>query len=227
MPELFIIAGPNGAGKSTNAEDLLQRISSEKVESFDFDKEKWDFYKNDPLDFDYEHKEEAAHNRATEKFNLAAAAALKEKKTFCFETNFFNNDVMTWPDEFKAAGFKITLLFFAIDSVEKSIERVKERVINKGHRVPEYQIQERFQGSKENANQHYQKFDRFLLVDTNNKKPIVLAEFLDQKLEFYTNKDLLTPSIKDLFLPIFKEAEAQIKKSVKKTPPSKDQGLSM
>jgi len=167
MPSLIIIAGPNGAGKSTNAKRILKGISADTDFSYDFDMIKWDFYKADP--FDHEYREIMAHNRATEDFTSAAETAIKEMKTFCFETNFFTPDIMYWPERFQEAGFNIVLVFVCLDTVETSILRVAKRVSTGGHHVPENQIRERFKGSLENVNKHFNDFDTSYLIDGSNK----------------------------------------------------------
>lgn len=167
MASLIIIAGPNGAGKSTNAKRILKGISADTDLSYDFDMVKWDFYKADP--FDHEYREIMAHNRATEDFTSVAETAIKENKTFCFETNFFTPDIMYWPERFQEAGFKIILVFLGLDTVETSILRVAKRVATGGHHVPENQIRERYKGSLENVNKHYYNFNKFYLIDGSNK----------------------------------------------------------
>jgi len=202
MPELIIIAGPNGAGKSTNAKDLLERISTEKLESFDFDKRKWDYYKDD---FDHELREQMAHNRATDDFSKAVADALKNKKSFCYETNFHDENAMEWPTDFKQAGFQTVLVFLALQNVEKSIERVAVRVMDKGHNVPGNQIKERYKGSIQNVVKHYKEFDRVLLIDSNKESFEIILELNKGKVvALNTNA---SNEMKELFKPVFKDLD--------------------
>jgi predicted ABC-type ATPase len=162
MPDLIVIAGPNGAGKSTNAKEIIQGISSEKIESFDFDRLKWNYYFKD---FDHDDREEMAHEKAYSDFIFLANQALENHKSFCYESNFFTDDAMVWPSKFKKEGFQIKLAFVALDSVESCIERVAKRVKTKGHNVPIEEIKERFSGSLKNVNQYYDSFDSFFLID--------------------------------------------------------------
>jgi predicted ABC-type ATPase len=215
MPDLIVIAGPNGAGKSTNAIKILQRISTEKLESFDFDKRKWDYYKQD---FDHELREQMAHTRASQDFSNAAAAALKNKKSFCYETNFHDDNAMEWPTDFKKEGFQTILVFLALQDVEKSIERVAIRVMDKGHNVPVHQIKERYKGSIGNVLKHYKEFDRVLIIDSNKESFEILAEINKGKvMAINTAAD---KQVKEIFKPLFKDIDKGKDKGL-------DQGLSM
>jgi predicted ABC-type ATPase len=52
-------------------------------------------------------------------------------KDFAFETNF-DNEPMFWPDQFKARGYELFLIFICLESIDLANKRVAIRVENGG-----------------------------------------------------------------------------------------------
>ena len=159
-PCLYIIAGPNGSGKSTNAHAILPN----GIECFDFDKIKWDKYKNI---FDCELREEMSHHYAENQFELRKDNALRHKTNFAFETNFYSESTAGVIMEFKKCGFEILLYFIDLIHVDCSKERVKVRVQMGGHCVTESQIEERYTMSAINTNKYFDIFDYIMVLDSS------------------------------------------------------------
>ena len=209
-PCLYIIAGPNGAGKSLNSEKLLPP----GLPSFDFDKTVLAFYDSDKSD--HELKFDFAYKKATDLFKKEITKAIENYSDFAYETNFFTDNCMHWPNKFKAKRFKTKILFLALQDIDISKRRVDIRVKMKGHFVPEKQIEERYKGSLNKANKHFKNFDSFTLIDATGKsiKPILSIE--NGKVTSIVK--LIPDYLKDLFKPIFKEVNKQL---------DKDKGISL
>ena len=61
--------------------------------------------------------------------------AIAQHKDFAFETNFSNDLILNMIGEFKEAGYKISLLYFGLGSLEESTTRVMQRKLFGGHDV--------------------------------------------------------------------------------------------
>jgi predicted ABC-type ATPase len=70
--------------------------------------------------------------------------ALEQQKDFAFETNFSSNMVLRMIEEFRNAGFKISLYYFGLYSEDESVSRVIHRVQTGGHDVADDVIRYNF-----------------------------------------------------------------------------------
>lgn len=99
-----------------------------------------------------------AHNLASTDLNDEIEEAWKSRKDFAFETNF-DTEPMYWPNQFKAKGYDLFLIFLCLDSIELANKRVLIRVENGGHFVPNYEVERRYYAGFENLNKYYALFD--------------------------------------------------------------------
>ena len=129
---LYIIAGANGSGKSTLAKVLL--------------KEK---------DLAFLNADEIAKEISPNAINSVPVTAGKEyfKRlndffvngiSFAVESTLSGNNIFRIINKAKALGYKIILVYSFLPSCRMCIERVKKRVKNGGHNVPEEDIIRRY-----------------------------------------------------------------------------------
>lgn len=163
-PRLFVIAGCNGSGKSSFA----NAITPDSVTSFDYDKEFLKIYNSMR---DSELRTKIAHHQTRILLEESVENAIRNELDFCYETNF-NSTPMFWPDKFKAAGFELNLFFFCLDTIEKAKIRVRIRVENGGHFVPDFQIEERFKLGYKHLNEHFSQFDFIHLMNSSFYKEV-------------------------------------------------------
>lgn len=164
MPDLVIIAGCNGAGKSTFAPSFLP----ESLSSFDYDKLYLEQYRSLP---DSELRDQFAINKATEIFEQAIENALKKGVDFCYETNF-DAHPLYWAEKFRAAGFRINLIFFCLENQEIARHRIQVRTEFKGHFVDNATIDLKWKAGYRNLNAHYAFFDNVLIVDNSKQNKV-------------------------------------------------------
>jgi len=133
-PTCLIIAGPNGSGKTTFATDFLPLYMECR-----------NFVNPDLL------------ARAFSPFN-PDAAILKAAKTtleiideniaaqrdFAFETTLSGRSYALKIRQMKNAGFTVTMVYLWMPSPELSLQRIRERVSQGGHDVPEQDVIRRF-----------------------------------------------------------------------------------
>lgn len=164
MAKLFVIGGCNGSGKSS----FSRAITPIGVESFDYDKEFLSIYNSMR---DSELRTEIAHKKTRNLLEFSVSNAIENDLDFSYETNF-NSSPMFWPEKFKQAGFELNLFFFCLDTLAKAKERVRIRVENGGHFVPDEEIEERYKLGYSNLNNQFSQFDFVHLLNSSFHKEV-------------------------------------------------------
>ena len=132
LKTLYIIAGANGSGKSTLAEVLL--------------KEK---------ELDFLNADEIAKEIAPDAINSVPVSAgkeyfrrlsqfFKDEKSFAVESTLSGNNIIRIINQAKKQNYKIIIVYSFLQNCTNCIERVKFRVQNGGHNVPEEDIIRRY-----------------------------------------------------------------------------------
>ena len=74
-------------------------------------------------------------------------------------------------------GYEVVLIFLYLPNAEIAIKRVRERVRQGGHYVPEEVIRRRYEGGWKNFKLFYKRLvDYWLLYDNSGKIPMLLSE---------------------------------------------------
>lgn len=156
QPKLFVFAGPNGAGKSALSAAMLPPGTP----VFDGDKEIALLRQRFPgLDSGNLYEAVNGHIFSEWKDQIQARSM-----DCAFETNFRSADVMNSVNEFKNKGYEARLVYFGLDSLEASVERVKVRVAMGGHDVTLDNITANYNEGFKNLQNHFRDFDQVLLV---------------------------------------------------------------
>ncbi|MBI1266152.1 MAG: hypothetical protein GC193_01845 [Cryomorphaceae bacterium] len=158
-PVLLVVAGCNGSGKSS----FSKAFSPNDVVPYDYDLVFLDFYKSL---IDNELRERMAHNLSIEDLRISIESARSQEKNFCYETNF-NSTPLYWPTVFKRDDYRLELAFFCLDSIDKAKERVRIRVENGGHFVPDAEIEKRYVLGYKHLNEYWEFFDAVHLFETS------------------------------------------------------------
>jgi predicted ABC-type ATPase len=147
MREIIIIAGPNGAGKTSfankhfdkprvgltylNADEIAREMVAASLPQTQRDIR-------------------AGKEMLTRMDTLAAAGT-----SFMFETTLasltYARKILDW----KKRGYVVGLIYLRLENVEMSIERVRRRVAQGGHGIPENVIRQRFARSAAYFERHY------------------------------------------------------------------------
>jgi predicted ABC-type ATPase len=192
-PEFTVIAGPNGAGKSR----LCPFYVSAK--SFDGDKLRLDLCREHP-----DWPDRWVDGTVVSQLEKQKTEALEQKKNFAFETNFSNDMVLRMIEEFRAAGFKISLCYFGLNSEEESVGRVIHRVQTGGHDVADDTIRFNFHEGQKNVRQHLRLFDNLTFIDGNSNYGHIVALHIGKS---QTHKVVDNPPLwfREQFEELFKE----------------------
>jgi predicted ABC-type ATPase len=131
---LYIISGCNGAGKTTASYTILPEIieCKEFVNADEIAKGLSPFQ---PEKVAFE-SGRIMINRINE--------LLKENESFAFETTLSTRSYRNKIINAKKQGYTVTLLFFWLNNIELAKERVKIRVKEGGHNIPEKVIERRY-----------------------------------------------------------------------------------
>lgn len=166
-PTLFLIAGPNGAGKSTFHDTVLApRV---KVPFINADVIQRDELRDPSLDAAYRASRIATERRAT---RIAAGLS------FATETVFSHPSKLALMDEAHRAGFRLIVFHLNLASAELAVLRVRERMREGGHAVPEAKIRARYRRNQPLIRQAVPAADRGLVFDSSalNAPPVLLMD---------------------------------------------------
>ena len=167
MPNLYIIAGCNGAGKTTasytilpemlkckefvNADEIAKGLSPFQPETVSFQAGR------------------IMLERITELIN--------HKVDFGFETTLTTLSYQETIKIAKKKGYNVTLLYFWLNDVNLAIERVKIRVKEGGHSIPEDVIKRRYKKGIFNlVNKFVDLCDYWLIIDNSSRPFSFIAE---------------------------------------------------
>lgn len=175
-PTVYVIAGPNGAGKTTFSAEFLPDFVNCR-----------EFLNADLI-------AAGLSPFAPETQNLRAGRLLltriKEltggKQDFGFETTLSGRSYVRLLNEMKNDGYRILLFFLWLPSADLAVARVKNRVRQGGHNVPEPVIRRRFESGIRNLFRLYRpRLDAWWLYDASRLPPKVVAEQEDGELRLF------------------------------------------
>ena len=130
-PVLVFLAGPNGAGKTTFFEAYLEPLGIPNVNA---DRIGRILHEADPRA-----GQDAIDRRAFRQADRLRGALLEARLSFCTETVFSDpaGARLRFLDRARAAGFAVFLLFIGLRDPLLSVTRVRQRVMQGGHDVPD------------------------------------------------------------------------------------------
>jgi predicted ABC-type ATPase len=164
---LYIIAGCNGAGKTTASFTILPEILS---------------------CFEFVNADEIARGLSPfqpEKVAVEAGRIMlkridelfKLKVDFAFETTLASKTYKEKVLYAQANGYKVILLFLWLRDVQLAIDRVKSRVQEGGHNIPENVIRRRYKNGIKNLFDIYLPLmDEFIVADNSELEFQIVAE---------------------------------------------------
>ncbi len=165
----YIIAGPNGAGKTTFANTFLpQEASCLNYVNADLIAEGLSPFKPESVAFE------------AGKLLLSKIDGLVEKReSFSFESTLSGLNYIRRIEMWRKVGYEVILYFLKLPNEEMAVHRVKLRVSEGGHNVPEEVIKRRYRKGWGNFEDHYKYVvDAWVVFDNSGEVPVVLEESL-------------------------------------------------
>lgn len=167
MPNMYIICGCNGAGKTTASYTVLPEILECR---------------------EYINADNIAAGISPFNPNSVAVAAgrimlnriqelMLEGVDFAFETTLATRSYVTLINRAKEIGYRVTLLFFWLDSSEMAFKRVLKRVSLGGHSIPKDVVFRRYYRGVFNLLNLYKPIcDTWIVFDNMDLVPEIIAK---------------------------------------------------
>lgn len=160
--KVLIIAGPNGAGKTTFAREFLPNEAGCPV-----------FVNADLIAAGLApFAPEAAAVRAGRLMLSELRRHFVDGESFAFETTLSGKAYLRHIKEWRAADYRVELIFLRLNSADEAVARVAQRVKQGGHNIPELVIRRRFAAGLENFTRYYAPaVDAWALYDNSAELP--------------------------------------------------------
>lgn len=163
----IIIAGPNGAGKTTFAREFLP------VEG------------NCPTFINADLIAQGLSPFQPESMAVEASRLMLERvrrmvaklEDFAIETTLAGRAYLRMIREWHALGYQVELMFLQLPSADLAVERVKQRVAQGGHNIPEPDIRRRYERGRENFHNFYRNaVDAWQIFDASQWPPVLFDQ---------------------------------------------------
>ena len=163
--KIIIIAGPNGAGKTTFAREFLPREAGCPVfVNADLIAEGLSPFAPGAADF-----------RAGRLMLEEIASHVRQRESFAVETTLSGRRYARMIPRWQSMGYRIKLVFLHLLDVTVAIDRVRVRVKQGGHNIPETVIRRRYETGWKNFQEVYKNLvDAWVLFDNSGDKPVLL-----------------------------------------------------
>ena len=166
MPNLYIIAGCNGAGKTTASMTVLPEILN---------------------CYEFVNADEIARGLSPfqpKKVAIEAGRIMLNRikhlvetgEDFAFETTLATKSYVSFIQKAKERGFKVTLIFVYLNSIELAKQRVKDRVSKGGHHIEVDVIERRYHAGLKNFLHLYMPVSDDWLVFDNSLDLNIIAQ---------------------------------------------------
>ena len=140
--KIIILAGPNGAGKTTLAREYLPAglpfVNADLIAA--------ELAPEDPA---------AAAVRAGRLMLERLDAHARARRSFALETTLAGRNYVRRLERWRAAGYVVELIFLQLPSPEMAVRRVRLRVRQGGHDIPEAVVRRRFDAGLRNFRELY------------------------------------------------------------------------
>ncbi len=161
----IIIAGPNGAGKTTFAREFLPAEG------------------NCPTFINADLIAQGLSPFGPEAMAVEASRLMLERvrqmvamrQDFAVETTLAGRAYLHMIREWRELGYQVELMFLQLPSADLAVERVRQRVAQGGHNIPEPVIRRRFDRGRENFHKLYRHaVDAWQVFDASRWPPVLL-----------------------------------------------------
>jgi predicted ABC-type ATPase len=161
VPRIYVLAGTNGAGKSSLMGAMLLQ---QGVEYFNPDHAAQRVFLANPGVSQLE-----ANSAAWHEGKRLLERAITEKLDFVFETTLGGKTIANLLNKALSEGIEVRIWYVGLDSVERHIARVRSRVAQGGHDIPEERIGERYTQSRLNLIRLLPRLTELLLYENSKE----------------------------------------------------------
>jgi predicted ABC-type ATPase len=174
-PVCTVFGGANGSGKSTliksmappgelvNADEIARLLDRKRPEDVSI----------------------AAGRMVLERLN----ELIDERQSFHWETTLSSHQALRHMAKARDAGFQTNLVFVVLENVALNIARVRSRVANGGHDIPEVDIRRRYDNAFERLPKAVQLSDGVIIYDNTYKNDLRTLFRLEGNILQYNTLD--------------------------------------
>jgi predicted ABC-type ATPase len=187
MPKfLYIIAGANGSGKSTLASELLPE-------------EKLEFLNADEIAKELCPKNiESVRISAGKEVFKKLDSFFNQGVSFAVETTLAGNNHIKTITRAKKLKYNVAIIYSFVDNPDICINRIKARVMNGGHNIPDEDVIRRFYRSKNNFWHKYKDMVDEWAIFYNGEIQFIPVAKSDNKTIEILNEELYNGFTKDI-----------------------------
>jgi predicted ABC-type ATPase len=163
---VYIVAGPNGAGKTTFARKFLPKYAGSA-----------NFVNADMIAEGFPHlPAESAAFRAGRLMLEEIEKHARRRVDFAFETTLSGTSHLKLIRGLRDQGYEAHIFYLWVPGVDLALARIRDRVLDGGHNVPEPVVRRRFERSIKNFMCLYsQVVDFWMLFDNSGESPVMVA----------------------------------------------------
>lgn len=169
---IYLFAGPNGSGKSTVIANYISSYGLDDVEYICPDIYATELFGS--IDDIYERYIKAMSFAEYKRERL-----LKEGKSMIIETVLSRSDKLDFIKKAKTQGYRIVSVFVGTESADINCMRVKRRVSEGGHDVPEEKIRSRYTKSMDNLSLLAECSNELYIYDNSGDHPVLGLSLID------------------------------------------------
>ncbi len=177
---LYIFAGPNGSGKSTIIKDYITHFGLDDIPYICPDIYASQLFSD--IEDIYER-----YARAMDFAAYKRAKLLDQGKSMIIETVLSRPDKLDFALQAKQQGYRIVSVFVGTMSPDINCARVKQRVSEGGHDVPEDKLRARYARSMNNLPLLASCSDELYIYDNSGDQPALAMSIIDDNTFIYAN----------------------------------------
>jgi predicted ABC-type ATPase len=174
MPLLYILAGPNGSGKTTFYDDAVNN---------GFINPALPFLNVDRFTQESGGYTEENYAKADIIYRQRIKQYIIDRANFMIESNLAKIADFEWIEKMKAVSYEVILYFLSTNNVEENIARVKRRVSEGGHDIPDHIVRDRYRLGQIYLKSHLQIFKEVYLPDNTEATVKHIVHLVNGKIE--------------------------------------------
>jgi predicted ABC-type ATPase len=185
-PVIFVLAGVNGAGKSSVGGASLRDQGQSYFNPDEFARR---------ARIELACSIEEANAQAWEESRRRLEAAILNRRSFSFESTLGGSTIPAMLKNAAISGFEVIVWFIGLSDPDLHIARVRERVADGGHDIPEAKIRERWSSSRRNIIDLMPHLDALRVFDNSRERDPVTLMIPPPKLLLHLEKgSVVSPS---------------------------------